>query len=125
MHYLSPHDFCFNLNTAYLGTPIHLYPCATNILTIPPAEFPENIQCHAMSTGLLYCLYGESRSSAHLRPQPTSAEVSILQESPTSAEYELHKNLGIGWDYQLHKPLLTNGCLYLIPMYSSCCDDGK
>ena len=60
-----------------------------------------------MSTGLLYGLYSESGRSAHLQPQPTSAEVSILQESPTSAEYELHKNLRVGWDYQLHKPLLS------------------
>ena len=50
-----------------------------------------------MSTGLLYCLYSESGRSAHLRPQPMSAE------------YELHKNLRVGWDYQLHKPPLTNG----------------
>ena len=62
-----------------------------------------------MSTGLLYCLYGESGSSAHLWHQLTSAEVSILQESATSAEYKLHKNFGVGWDYQSHKPPLTNG----------------
>ena len=29
----------------------------------------------------------------YLQHQPTSAEVSILQESPTLAEYELHKPL--------------------------------